>query len=433
MIRILALTLATLAAIVAWNTSVFLATSGGWLKSPIVKSDSSQAFAGAIEEAVTTEHTGNLGMILIEGGEVAERYFMSTDTPVDGSSVYQVASLGKWITAWGVMTLVEEGTIDLDTPISQYLTRWQLPESAFDSSGVTARRLLSHTAGLTDGLGYDGFDRAEEVQSLEASLTRALDASPGNSGIIELGAESGSEWNYSGGGYTVLQLLIEEVSGQSFSEFMSERVFVPLGMERTTFDHEEAVEFGLAQNFDLNGDTEPFRWYTAVAATSLFTSADDLALFIKAQATPGLQSVLSDQSLELIRTPHASQMGADIWGLGAMLYAPNNDGRYIVGHDGNNGPAINTVARFDPATGDGIVILSTGSEMLATELAGEWVFWKTGNIDSLMFLMSIRTMAIWMGGGSLLLIILGIGYGWRHRKSKKQSTAEPPTTVEMMT
>ena len=298
-----------------------------------------------------------------------------------------------------IMVLVEEGAIDLDTPISAYLTRWQLPESAFDHSGVTVRRILSHTAGLTDGLGYDGFASPEEVQSLEASLTRALDASPGNSGVVELGAEPGSEWNYSGGGYTILQLLIEEVSGQSFEEFMSQRVFVPLGMERSTFNHEEAIRLGLAQNFNLNGDTEPFRWYTALAATSLFTSADDLALFIKAQATPGGQSVLSDQSIELIRRPHASQMGADIWGLGAMLYAPNNEGGYIIGHDGNNGPAINTVARIDPASGDGIVILSTGSEMLATELAGEWVFWKTGNIDSLMFLMSFEGMLLWMGVG----------------------------------
>ncbi|WOR16048.1 serine hydrolase domain-containing protein [Hyphomonas sp. FCG-A18] len=418
MIRVLVLSLVTLSAVVAWNISVFFATSEGWLKSPIVKSDSAPAFAAAAEEAVTDEHTGNLGMILIEDGEVAERYFMSTGTPVDGSSVYQVASLGKWITAWGVMVLVEEGAIDLDTPISEYLTRWQLPESAFDPSGVTVRRLLSHTAGLTDGLGYDGFERAEEVQSLVASLTRALDASPGNSGVVELGAEPGSEWNYSGGGYTILQLVIEEVSGQSFAEFMSQRVFVPLGMERSTFNHEEAIRLGLAQNFNLNGDTEPFRWYTALAATSLFTSADDLALFIKAQATPEGQSVLSGQSLELIRTPHASQMGADIWGLGAMLYAQNNDGGYIIGHDGNNGPAINTVARIDPATGDGIVILSTGSEMLATELAGEWVFWKTGNIDSLMFLMSFEAMLLWMGVGSLIIVILAIAFGWRGRRPR---------------
>ena len=418
MIRVLILSLVTLSAVVAWNMSVFFATSEGWMKSPIVKSDSSRVFLAAVEETVATQHVGNFGIVLLEKGEVAERYFMSTGEPVDGSSVYQVASLGKWITAWGVMVLVEEGAIDLDTPISAYLTRWQLPESAFDHSGVTVRRILSHTAGLTDGLGYDGFASPEEVQSLEASLTRALDASPGNSGVVELGAEPGSEWNYSGGGYTTLQLLIEEVSGQSFAEFMSQRVFVPLGMERSTFNHEEAIRLGLAQNFNLNGDTEPFRWYTALAATSLFTSADDLALFIKAQATPGGQSVLSDQSIELIRRPHASQMGADIWGLGAMLYAPNNEGGYIIGHDGNNGPAINTVARIDPASGDGIVILSTGSEMLATELAGEWVFWKTGNIDSLMFLMSFKGILMWMALGSLIIVALAIAVGWRRRKQR---------------
>ncbi|MHA7901578.1 MAG: serine hydrolase domain-containing protein [Henriciella sp.] len=419
MIRVLILSLVTLSAVVAWNISVFFVTSEGWLRSPIVKSDSSKAFIAAVEVTVATQHVGNFGIVVIEKGEVAERYFMSTGEPVDGSSVYQVASLGKWITAWGIMVLVEEGAIDLDAPVSEYLTRWQLPDSAFDPSGVTVRRLLSHTAGLTDGLGYDGFERSEEVQTLEASLTRALDASPGNSGVVELGAEPGNEWNYSGGGYTILQLLIEEVSGQSFSEFMSERVFAPLGMERTTFNHEEAIGLGVAQNFDLNGDVEPLRWYTALGATSLFTSADDLARFITAQVRPGAQIVLSEQSLALMRTPHASQMGADIWGLGAMLYAPNNQGGYIIGHDGNNGPAINTVARFDPTTGDGIVILSTGSEMLATELAGEWVFWKTRNIDSLMFLMSFEGMISWMVIGSLIIVALAIAFGWRRRKPRR--------------
>lgn len=424
MIRLFVTIMATLVVIIAWNLSVFLTSSEGWLKSPIGKSNSHQEFVATIEKTVAAEHTGNFGMILIEGSEVAERYFMSTDTPVDGSSVFQVASLGKWITAWGVMVLVEEGAIDLDLPVSEYLSRWELLDSAFDSSGVTVRRLLSHTAGLTDGLGYDGFERSDEVQSLEESLTRALDASPGNSGIVELGHEPGSEWNYSGGGYTILQLMIEEVSGQSFSDFMSERVFEPLGMERTTFSHEEALLMGPAQNFDLDGNTEPFRWYTALAATSLFTSTDDLALFISAQSKQKGQSILSDDTLALMRSPHASQMGADIWGLGLMLYAPNNAGGYIIGHDGNNGPGINTVARFDPATGDGIVILSTGSEMLATELAGEWVFWKTGNIDSLMFLMTFEAMVIWMGVGSLIILFLGGVLGRRTRRSRKTGLAD---------
>lgn len=411
MIRVIGLTIATLTIVVTWNASVFFVISEGWLKSPIVKSDSSQAFIAAAEKTVTREHSGNYSMILLDGGKVTERYFMSTDIPVDGSSVYQVASLGKWIAAWGVMVLVEEEAIDLDAPVSEYIIRWQLPGSEFDSSGVTVRRLLSHTAGLSDGLGYDGFERADQIQSLEGSLTRALDASPGNAGVVELGVKPGSEWKYSGGGYTILQLLIEDVSGQSFAQFMSDRVFEPLGMERSTFNHEKAIALGLAQNFDLNGHAGPFRWYTALAATSLFTSADDLARFITVQARPDAQKVLSEESLALIRTPHASQMGADIWGLGAMLYAPNNKGGYIIGHDGSNGPAINTVARFDPATGDGIVILSTGSEMLATELAGEWVFWKTSNIDSLMFMMLLEGMLLWMGVGSLGIVVLALVFG----------------------
>jgi CubicO group peptidase (beta-lactamase class C family) len=423
MIRVISLTISILAVLVAWNASVFFAISEGWLKSPIVKSDSPQAFIAAAEKKVAAQHSGNFSMILLEDGKVAERYFMSTDIPVDGSSVYQVASLGKWITAWGVMVLVEEGAIDLNAPVSEYLTRWQLPASEFDHSGVTVRRLLSHTAGLTDGLGYDGFERAEEVQSLESSLTRALDASPGNAGVVELGAEPGSEWKYSGGGYTILQLMIEDVSAQSFAEFMSDRLFEPLGMERSTFNHEKAIALGLAQNFDLNGHAEPFRWYAALAATSLFTSADDLARFIMVQVRPDAQEVLSQDSLELIRTPHASKMGADIWGLGAMLYAPNNRGGYIIGHDGNNGPAINTVARFDPATGDGIVILSTGSEILATELAGEWVFWKTGNIDSLMFMMLLEGMLSWMGVGSLGIVVLAFLFG-RIGRERKSARAE---------
>ena len=417
--RILLILLMTVTTVIAWNITVFLSISEGWFKSPTASTDTSLAFSSAVAQNVHAEHNGNFGMILIENGETAERYFMSTGEPVDGSTVYQVASLGKWITAWGVVLLVEDAAIDLDKPVSDYLTRWQLPASEFNTSGVTIRRLLSHTAGLNDGLGYDGFDRAAEVQSLESSLTWARDASPGNSGLLGLGSAPGSEWKYSGGGYTILQLLIEEVSRQSFADFMAERVFIPLDMQHSTFSHDDALSFGLAENFDLQGNTEPFRRYTALAATSLFTSADDLALFIRAQTHSDGQSILSDQALAVMRSPHASQMGADIWGLGPILYAPNNAGGHIIGHDGNNGPAINTVARFDPATGDGIVILSTGSDILATRLAGEWVFWKTGNIDSLMFLMLFETIALSMGTVSLIILVLGAVFAWRTRKPKR--------------
>lgn len=418
MIRLFFLILGTLAAILAWSVLVFIGTSEGWGKARLAAPDDAAGFVAAAAQMIERDHTGNLSLLVLESGEIAGAFDYSTGDAVDNSSVFQVASLGKWLTGWGVMVLVEDGAIDLDRPVSDYLTRWQLPDSAFDASGVTVRRLLSHTAGLGDGLGYDGFENAGEVQTIEQSLTRARDASPGNSGVVALDAEPGSGWNYSGGGYTLLQLLIEEVSGQSFADFMDERVFDPLGMQRTTFSHDEALRLGLAGNFRPDGTTEPFRWYTALAATSLFTTSGDLAIFLSAQARPDGQTVLSDATLEMMRTPHAAQMGADIWGLGVMLYAPDNQGGYIIGHDGSNGPAINTLARLDPDSGDGIVILSTGSERLATQIGGEWVFWQTGNIDNLMFLMMFETLLVRILIGSIVIVILGGFVGWRTRKRR---------------
>lgn len=396
---------AALGSCALWGAAVFAALDQGWGHSALADANDPVGFEQAARAVAENESIGNIGFVLIEGGETASEFHLSNGEAIDAQAVFQVASLSKWLTAWGVMALVDEGQLDLDAPVSDYLSRWNLPASEFDASSVTVRRLLSHTAGLTDGLGYDGFDEAQDRQSLEASLAQAADASPGKDGRTLLGSEPGSGFAYSGGSYTLLQLLIEEVSGKSFPEYMDERVFTRLGMERTTFDHTRALELGLAENFRPDGTAEPFRWYTALAATSLFTTSEDLGKFVMAQAPTRSNAVLSSSTLDLLRQPHASEMGADIWGLGTMLYAPNNAGGHIIGHDGSNEPAINTAARLDPATGDGIVILSTGNPMLATELASEWVFWKTGNVDSLTFASRLPTAFAVFAGGVLFILI----------------------------
>ncbi|WP_100260565.1 serine hydrolase domain-containing protein [Qipengyuania seohaensis] len=409
-----------------WGAIVFAAVDRGWGHSAIAAPGDDRGFAQAAQQIAERDGAGNISFVLLEAGAQVEDFHLSNGEPIDAQTVFQVASLGKWITAWGVMALVEEGRIDLDAPVSTYLTRWQLPASEFDPSGVTVRRLLSHTAGLTDGLGYDGFGTAQERQTLEASLTRAMDVSPDKDGKTILGSEPGSGWQYSGGGYTLLQLVIEEVSGEAFPAFMQRRVLAPLGMKRTTFDHAAAQEMGLAENFRADGTNEPFRWYTALAATSLFTTSDDLAKFIAAQAPGRSNPVLADETMALMGTPHASDMGADIWGLGAMLYAPNNSGGFIIGHDGSNEPAINTAARFDPATGDGIVVLSTGNPTLATEVAGQWVFWKTGNVDTLTFVSRLPTALAVFAAGVLVILIVMVTAVLRRRRSATRAEREYP-------
>jgi CubicO group peptidase (beta-lactamase class C family) len=69
--------------------------------------------------------------------------------PVTEDTVFQATSISKPVTAWGVMKLVETGKLDLEASVEQYLTRWHLPPSQFDHRGVTIRRILSHTAGLS--------------------------------------------------------------------------------------------------------------------------------------------------------------------------------------------------------------------------------------------------------------------------------------------
>jgi len=385
----------------------------GWGRTPLASEGDAAAFFAAAEAEIEASGYGNVAFVLIEDGAPVADLYRSRGAPVDADTVFQAASLSKWVSAFGVMTLVEAGEIDLDAPVSTYLTRWSLPESEFDNSEVTVRRVLSHTAGLTDGLGYDGFAPGEPIQSLEESLTQPADASPNANGPVRVGAEPGAGFIYSGGGYTLLQLLVEEVSGQGFADYMEEAVFEPLGMKRTTYAPDAGAD--VAAFYDTDGAVQPHRRYTALAPTSLYTSAADMTRFIQAHlegpqgARPG-RGVLAPATLEEMRAPHASELGAPIWGLGVMLYAPNGAGGFVVGHDGENAPAINTAARFDPATGDGIVVLENGAPLLATTIAGDWVFWNVGEVDFLTLAADSGAIARWTlmaAGGAFLLGLFG--------------------------
>jgi CubicO group peptidase (beta-lactamase class C family) len=156
---------------------------------------------------------------LVRNGEVvwSEGYGLADrdrGVPVTADTVFQVASISKAVTSWGVMRLVESGQLELDAPVEQYLTRWHLPPSNYDASGVTIRRLLSHSAGLSV-MGYPGLRPEIQLPSLEESLS----GNNGGAGEVRIIMEPGTQFSYSGGGFTLLQLIIEEVTGETARRF----------------------------------------------------------------------------------------------------------------------------------------------------------------------------------------------------------------------
>ena len=207
--------------------------------------------------------------------------------------------------------------------------------------------------------------------------------------------------------------MIEDVTGEDLNGHMGHTVLVPLGMTESTFVAPDPAR--LATFYGTDGKPAIHYKFTALAAASLYTSVNDMTRFVQAQL-PGGHGIVAPATLALMRSPHARIAGIPIWGLGTMLFAANGAGGFIVGHDGNNNPAINTTARFDPATGDGIVALETGNAGMASRIGADWTYWHTGHVDTLAMVIEGATTLTILGAGALVILLAAIAIGWRGRR-----------------
>ncbi len=406
----------TLLALFLWTSVVLFGSLEGWWRQRLAPVGDTTAFMSAIIQLIDDRRVGNIALVLIDGGEIVAEHFASTEDNINRDTLFPAASMSKWITAFGVMTLVDTGQVNLDTPVSTYLTRWQLPPGEFDNSRVTVRRLLSHTAGLDDGLGFGDYTADETLPGLVEALTHPR-ASSDEDTQIRVGREPGSEWDYSGGGYLILQLLIEDVTGKTFENYMQEAVLEPLGMSRSTFRYIGSFD-NRSPSYDESGEPAPLYQYAASGATGFVTTVADMAKFIRAQ-TSADQQVLQQATIDTMRSPEGTLFGQPIWGLGTILYAPTSSGDYVFGHDGQNDPALNSSARVNPDNGDGIVVLASGSPSLATVVGFHWVFWETGKPDFLGLEPEIkRTFPALLIGAVIILMVAG-AFSFVQRRQRK--------------
>lgn len=279
-------------------------------------------------------------------------------TPVTDATLFQAASISKPVAVMGMLALVEKGVLKLDEDVNARLKSWQVPENEFTKEQkVTLRRLASHSAGLTvhGFLGYAA-DLAvpTPVQVLDGQK-------PANSAPVRVNVTPGSLWRYSGGGLTVMQLLMTDVTGKPFPALMQELVLDKLDMKHSTYEQPlPAARVGqAASGHRQSGALIKGKWHTypEMAAAGLWTTPSDLARFAIAiqQANAGqVGKVLSPAMTKQMLT---KQSGA--YGLGVGVGGTGKTATFS--HGGSN-EGFKCMLFAYVETGQGVVVMTNGDQ-----------------------------------------------------------------------
>ncbi len=205
-----------------------------------------------------------------------------TGKAVEATTRFQAASISKPVTAMAAMRLAQDGTLDLDGDVNAVLQSWKVPRSeATGNAPVTPRSLFSHTSGADDGFGFPGYDPSAP----RPSVVQILDGQPpSNVGQVLFARPPFQGYKYSGGGITIMQLALTELTHRPFAELMADAVLEPLQMTNSSFAQPPAPEIAgqLARAHDGQGKAMGTAWhvYPEQAAAGLWTTPTDLARFI---------------------------------------------------------------------------------------------------------------------------------------------------------
>ena len=311
-----------------------------------------------IEEQMKRRGIPGLSLAIIQDGKIvkAKGYgFSDRDkkTPVTTSTLFQAGSISKSVAALGALQLVEQGKLALDEDVNDRLKTWKVPESPLTrEKKVTLRELLSHTAGLTVH-GFPGY----AVDGPIPSLVQILDGSkPANTEAIRVDTIPGTRWRYSGGGYTVMQKLMLDVTGMTFPPYMQKAVLTPFGMTMSTFEQPLPPDKAnqTASGYYPNGSAVNGRWhiYPEMAAAGLWTTPSDLARF-----AIGVQQTVAGKATPVISQTMAHQMLTDQKdndGLGVFLQGTERTLRF--GHGGRDN-GFDAILTAYAETGQGAAIM----------------------------------------------------------------------------
>lgn len=286
-------------------------------------------------------------------------------------TMYSLASISKPITATAIMVLQEQGKLDLDRPVNDYLPDTKLIARVGDPSGhgrdqreltagATVRRVLDHTSGLPLHWQFFPSDEPRARPPFSETLRRY-----GN-----LVTPPGERYQYSNLGYGVLDHVIACVSGKPYRDFMREEVFLPMGMARASIDVGPGLEPYAAERYAPGGLRLPFYDCDHPGGSAVFCSAHDLVRFgmfhLHAELADQKQ-VLSSDGIEMMQAP-STRTGENGWyGLGWRV-ADEYGGCRTVGHNGGM-DGVSTTLVLAPEAGVAVAALANAASRLPFDVA----------------------------------------------------------------
>ncbi|WP_052504434.1 serine hydrolase domain-containing protein [Rossellomorea aquimaris] len=281
-------------------------------------------------------------------------------TPVTKDTLFTIGSISKPLTSLAIMRLVDDKMIELDQEIDRYLPAFHYDRNGFDKK-ITIRHLLTHTSGISS---YDGLDVADRNLRGENAINVAVQ----NLNNVHLNYEPGEVHQYSAANYLLLGRIIENVTNQTFSEFMDDEIFSEIGMSRTVSDFESAKELGYQPGYQS--------WFgKPVKSRGIFddsgapygymvSTTGDMSKFIKILLDG--DKILSKDSFNTYTSPHYHRKEDMYYGLGWRISTEVDNSYYF--HGGET-PDSRAELFINPQQDYGFILLTNKnnfSEVLST-------------------------------------------------------------------
>ena len=263
---------------------------------------------------------------------------LETETPNTPQTIFRLGSITKQFTATAILMLQEQGKLSVQDSICKYVTdcpaAWQ---------PITLHHLLSHTGGVPNFTSFPDYQKTMTLPTtVEALIARFKDR--------PLDFQPGEKWSYSNSGYVLLGHVIEQASGQSYESFLQERIFAPLGMKSTGYDHNAKVLPRRAAGYMPQGNTIMNAHYLDMtipfSAGALYSTVEDLYLWDQALYT---EKLLSKKSLDTMFTPVKNNYGYG-WGIDSQ------QGLKRIAHSGGIDGFVTFIARYPEAKAVVIVL-----------------------------------------------------------------------------